>query len=91
MEENLRRDMESAFGADFSEVRIHEGFLAPAIGALALTSGNEIHVAFGLYEPGAPRGRHLIAHELVHVAVSKKLMRFLLMIIERSEVPLLTF
>ena len=67
MDEDLRLGMESAFGADFSKVRIHEGCLAPAVGALAFTYGNEIHVAPGLYEPRTPRGRHLIAHELVHV------------------------
>jgi hypothetical protein len=67
LDEDLRLGMESAFGADFSKVRIHEGCLAPAVGALAFTYGNEIHVAPGLYEPRTPRGRHLIAHELVHV------------------------
>ena len=67
LDEDLRLGMESAFGADFSKVRIHEGCLVPAVGALAFTYGNEIHVAPGLYEPRTPRGRHLIAHELVHV------------------------
>lgn len=61
----LREEMESRLGADFSEVRIHEGSAARAsaagVGARAYTSGN--HVVIG--DSGGDK--HTLAHELTHV------------------------
>lgn len=66
--EEIRRRMERAFGADFSEVRIHEGDeAASAVGAKAFTQGTEIHFAPGEYDPGSPVGLELLGHELAHV------------------------
>jgi len=66
--EELRRRMERALGADFSEVRIHEADeAAVAVGAKAFTQGTEIHFAPGQYDPGSPLGLELLGHELAHV------------------------
>jgi len=65
--EAVRRNMESAFGSDFSDVRIHVGPQASAIGALAFTLGSDIHFAPGLYNPESHHGQHLLGHELAHV------------------------
>lgn len=63
----LRLKFEDYFQADFSKVRIHEGFIAQEIGALALTSGSKIIFAPGSYCPDLKNGQRLIAHELTHV------------------------
>lgn len=66
--EDVRRKMERAFGADFSEVRIHEADgAATAVGAKAFTQGSEIHFAPGEYDPGSTLGLELLGHELAHV------------------------
>lgn len=66
----LRADMEARLGADFSDVRIHEGSQARAsaaeVGAHAYTSGN--HVVIG--EGGGDK--HTLAHELTHVIQQRK-------------------
>jgi hypothetical protein len=60
--------MESAFGTDFSAVRVHTGSqLATALGALAATQGNDIHFAPGTYQPTSVGGQQLLGHELAHV------------------------
>jgi hypothetical protein len=63
----LRGKMETAFGADFSQVRIHRGAQAARLGALAFTIGNDIHFAPGRYRPDLPQGLLLLGHELAHV------------------------
>jgi Domain of unknown function (DUF4157)/Protein-glutamine gamma-glutamyltransferase len=65
--EGFRGQMERAFGADFSSVRVHEDPAAAAMGALAFTRGTEIHVAPGYYDPASQRGQALLGHELTHV------------------------
>lgn len=59
--------MEHSFGSDFSDVRVHQGPQAASIGALAYTSGNDVHFAPGQYEPGSGAGQALLGHELAHV------------------------
>jgi hypothetical protein len=59
--------MESALGANFSDVRIHVGPEASAIGAIAFTWGSDIHFAPGQYNPHTPDGQSLLGHELTHV------------------------
>src|SRR4051812_24795870 len=64
----VQAKMEGSFGADFGDVRVHEGSSqAAAIGAEAFTYGNDIHFAPGSYAPGSPQGQQLIGHELTHV------------------------
>ena len=63
--------MESRFGQDFSQVRVHANTdaeeSAQALNALAYTVGN--HIVFGKnhYSPSTSKGKHLLAHELAHV------------------------
>jgi hypothetical protein len=59
--------MEAAFGADFSQVRIHVGPQAARIGAIAFTTGDQIYFAPGRYQPDSVQGQQLLGHELAHV------------------------
>jgi hypothetical protein len=63
---------EPRFGHDFSKVRVHADDKAAqsarAVNAMAYTVGE--HMVFGAshYAPGLDKGKHLLAHELAHVA-----------------------
>lgn len=62
--------MERGLGHDFAAVRIHaddSGSQARALGARAVTLGQDIHFAPGMYAPGTAAGQRRIAHELAHV------------------------
>ena len=59
--------METAFGSDFSAVRVHEGPQAARIGALAFTIGTDIYFAPGRYQPETLHGQQILGHELTHV------------------------
>jgi hypothetical protein len=67
----LRDEMESAFEADFSGVRIHTGpsaeHLSRDLSAQAFTYGRDIFFSAGEFRPDTSDGRHLLAHELTHV------------------------
>ncbi len=66
--EPVRRSMETAFGTDFSSVRVHaDSDVAPRIGASAFTLGHDIHFAAGQYRPADRSGMWLLSHELTHV------------------------
>ncbi|MBB6735616.1 DUF4157 domain-containing protein [Cohnella sp. CBP 2801] len=68
----VQAKMESAFGADFSDVKIHaNSSAANNVGALAYAQGNEIHFAPGQYNPHSQRGQQMIGHELTHVIQQK--------------------
>lgn len=69
---NVRGQMESAFGADFSGVRIHIGPQAERIGALAFATGNDVYFAPGRYQPESSEGRRLLGHELAHVVQQRQ-------------------
>jgi hypothetical protein len=62
--------METRFGHDFSQVRVHTDALAAEsarkVNALAYTVGHDIVFRQECYAPEAPAGRELLAHELVH-------------------------
>jgi hypothetical protein len=62
--------MESRFGYDFSNVRIHAdekaARSASSLNALAFTLGNDIVFAEGQYRPTTMEGRTLLGHELIH-------------------------
>ena len=66
-----RAFMESSFGHDFGQVRVHVGAEAAdsarAIQARAYTIGHDIVYGSGEYAPGTVQGKRLIAHELSHV------------------------
>lgn len=66
----MREPMESAFGADFSGVRIHEGSqsadLNDRIQAKAFTVGSDVFFRDGAPDVSSTGGQHLLAHELTH-------------------------
>ncbi|MCI3920990.1 DUF4157 domain-containing protein [Paenibacillus sp. TRM 82003] len=70
--DGVKQTMESSFGADFSDVRIHEGSMAAGIGALAYAQGSDIHFAPGQYDPGSRKGQELLGHELTHVVQQRQ-------------------
>jgi hypothetical protein len=63
--------MESRFGHDFSNVRIHTDEMAKTsatlLNALAYTVGNDVVFGQDNYQPSTMEGRKLLAHELTHV------------------------
>ena len=71
MDGGTRQFMESRFGQDFGQVRIHTGGKAAesaaAIQARAYTSGRDVVFGAGEYRPESESGKRLLAHELVHV------------------------
>jgi hypothetical protein len=71
LEPHARRDMEHAFGWDFSRVRVHDGASARTsardVRASAYTVGSDVVFGAGQYASSTGRGRELLAHELTHV------------------------
>ncbi len=71
LETGLRQDMESRFGHDFSQVRVHSGATAEQsaqeVNASAYTVENNIVFGAGRFAPRTYEGRRLLAHELTHV------------------------
>ncbi|MGI5911855.1 MAG: DUF4157 domain-containing protein [Syntrophomonadaceae bacterium] len=69
--ESTRNFMESRFGADLSQVRVHTGSAAEQLSqelrAEAFTHGKDIYMAPGRYNPHAQAGQRLLAHEITHV------------------------
>ncbi len=69
--ESTHAFMSNAFGADFSDVKVHTGNEAvkmnKALGAKAFTHGTDIYFNRGAYRPDASTGKQLLAHELTHV------------------------
>ena len=67
-----RAFMESRFGRDFGQVRVHTDTqaveAARSVNALAFTVGPHIAFSAGRFSPESVAGRQLLAHELVHVA-----------------------
>lgn len=78
--------MESRFGHDFSDVRVHTDPLAArsaeAVAAQAYTVGADVVFRAGSYAPESSEGQRLLAHELAHVVqqrgagVNRSLQRF---------------
>ena len=66
----LKAEMESKIGADFSNIKVHTGpvadSLAKDIGALAFAIGNNVYFKEGQFNPNSTDGKHLLAHELTH-------------------------
>jgi len=71
LDKPLQQDMESRFGHDFSQVRVHLGGAAEQsareVNAQAYTVGNNIVFGAGQFTPATQQGQRLIAHELTHV------------------------
>ncbi len=73
--EKTRAEMESGFGRDFQNVRIHKDArankMSQSIGAKAFTHGNHIYFNSGQYQPENQKGKKLLAHELTHTIQQK--------------------
>ena len=71
LDANTRASMESRFGHDFSDVRIHTdpraAASARAVDALAYTVGRDIVFGAGQFGAGRRNSEELLAHELTHV------------------------
>src|SRR5260221_13728 len=69
--QNTLHEMSSSFGADFSNVKIHQDSEAvnmnKELQAQAFTHGNDIYFNSGKYDPQSSQGKFLLAHELTHV------------------------
>lgn len=72
LDDSTRAFMESRFGRDFGDVRVHDDGAAhqaaDQLQADAFTTGRDIYFNRGQYAPGSPSGQALLAHELAHVA-----------------------
>lgn len=70
LDNQTRGSMESAFGHNFSNVRVHTGSrareMSQSIQAKAFTHGNDIYFNEGQYNTASNSGKHLLAHELTH-------------------------
>ncbi len=71
LDSDTRSFMESRFGHDFRDVRVHNDAKAAestrAVNALAYTVGQDIVFGAGQHTPETSRGQKLMAHELTHV------------------------
>ncbi|TMB64875.1 MAG: DUF4157 domain-containing protein [Chloroflexi bacterium] len=71
----LQHKAESAFGADFSRVRVHDDReadeLTHALGARAFTTGSDIFFRAGQADTSLI-GRELLSHELTHVVQQRE-------------------
>lgn len=76
-----RSFMESRFGHDFSQVRIHTDAKAAesarAVNAHVYTVGQDVVFDAGQYMPETIQGKQLLAHELTHVVQQKSSVRTL--------------
>lgn len=70
LSDQVRQPMESAFNADFSQIKIHTHSQADSLNrslnARAFTTGNDIFFRQGEYNPSSSSGQELLAHELTH-------------------------
>lgn len=71
LDSHAKTRLQTAFGADFSNVRVHTDTraqqLSDNLNAHAFTIGTDIAFGPGEYQPGTVVGDALIAHELAHV------------------------
>ncbi|MFD0203275.1 MULTISPECIES: eCIS core domain-containing protein [Saccharothrix] len=71
LDADVRADMESRFGQDFGDVRVHTDGAAhesaKSVNAQAYTVGSDIVFQQDKYDPSSDSGKHMLAHELTHV------------------------
>ncbi len=76
LDASVRPLMESRFGRDFGDVRVHTDSLAAksaqAVNALAFTAGKDVAFAPGQFSPHSTEGQRLLVHELTHVVQQGK-------------------
>ena len=77
LNDSIKGEMESAFGEDFSRVRIHTdntaNKMANTLGANAFATGQDVFFKSGNYNPTTEKGKRLLAHELAHTIQQKSL------------------
>ena len=70
LDKEIREYFEPRFGADFSQIRIHDDAeasqIAGQMNARAFTQGQHIFFGQGQYQPQTSAGRELLGHELTH-------------------------
>ena len=71
LDSDIRQFMETRFGWDFSQVKLHTGAQAAdsarSVNSLAYTLGPNIVFGTHQYQPHTKTGKTLLAHELTHV------------------------
>ncbi|MGW3996450.1 eCIS core domain-containing protein [Amycolatopsis sp. NPDC004772] len=71
LDKATREDMETRFGTDFSDVRVHTDSAAhdsaKSVNAQAYTVGSNIVFQRDKFDPASDSGKHMLAHELTHV------------------------
>jgi hypothetical protein len=71
MKPGTLKEMNSSFGEDFSDVRLHDDTEAQDMNkdlqAQAFTHGKDIYFNKGKLDPETKQGKNLLAHELTHV------------------------
>ena len=79
LEPSTRHFMESRFGYDFSQIRVHTGTKADVsartLGARAYTAGKDVVFRNDQYQPSNYAGRRLLSHELAHTIQQGRLAR----------------
>lgn len=72
----LRQEMESRFGHDFTDVRVHTDAAAARLSrdlnAKSFTLREDIYFNAGRFAPESTTGRQLLAHELAHVVQHRR-------------------
>ena len=72
LDDATRAEMETRLGHDFRNVRVHAdgqaADSAQALGARAYAVNDHVVFNAGQFAPEKPAGKHLLAHELTHVA-----------------------
>ncbi len=67
---DVKTEMETGFGADFSNVKVHTGTQAAemnqSLRAKAFTNKGDIYFNQGNFDPASKDGKFLLAHELTH-------------------------
>ena len=67
---DVKTEMETGFGADFSNVKVHTGTKATemnqSLKAKAFTNKGDIYFNQGKFDPASKDGKFLLAHELTH-------------------------
>ena len=78
MDSNTQSFMQTRFGTEFSEEKIHTSAEAIQmnrdLNVKAFTVGNDIYFNEGEYNPGSGEGKHLLAHELTHVVQQESIL-----------------
>ena len=76
LDAGVRVEMESAFGENFDDVRVHTDSqaekAAEELGARAFTRGRDVYFNKGEYNPSTQDGKETLAHELTHVAQNRR-------------------